>query len=166
MTRLLTGEMAGDISSIMKGNYKASMAILTIREKEILKLIAEGMLNKEIAALNTALKDLGKEKTKAIQDLGIKLAELKEEKKQLANIQKQAEVQIENLQKQAETREDSLRKQFSDIQKQLEVQIQTLQKQLKTEKDSSGKQRSELQSKHKKLTALTLSLKVLKDENK
>lgn len=51
VTRLLTGEMAEDISSIHEGKRKPSVSILTIREKEILKLIAEGKLNKEIAAL-------------------------------------------------------------------------------------------------------------------
>lgn len=51
VTRLLTGELAGDLASMLKGNRKPSVTILTKREKEILKLIAEGKLNKEIAGL-------------------------------------------------------------------------------------------------------------------
>jgi len=51
VTHLLTGELAEDLSSIFKVDGKRSMESLTTREKEVLKLIAEGKLNKEIADL-------------------------------------------------------------------------------------------------------------------
>ena len=51
VTHLLTGELAEDLSSIFKVDGKRSMDSLTKREKEVLKLIAEGKLNKEIADL-------------------------------------------------------------------------------------------------------------------
>lgn len=78
VTRLLTGEMAGDISSILEGKRKPSLAILTIREKEILKLIAEGKLNKEIAALlNISIRTVENHRANIIRKLNInKTAEL------------------------------------------------------------------------------------------
>ena len=51
VTRLLSGELAGDLSDLFKGNEKPSGKPLSNREIEIIKLIAEGKLNKEIADL-------------------------------------------------------------------------------------------------------------------
>ena len=51
VTRLLAGELAQDISHMYKGNRELPSDPLTTREREILKLIAEGKSNKEIAKL-------------------------------------------------------------------------------------------------------------------
>ncbi|MFC1858355.1 response regulator [Thermodesulfobacteriota bacterium] len=49
VTRILTEEVAGDLSNIFEEDGKIGINLLTRREKEILKLIAEGKFNKEIA---------------------------------------------------------------------------------------------------------------------
>ncbi len=51
VTRLLAGELAQDISHMYKGNRELPSDPLSTREREILKLIAEGKSNKEIAKL-------------------------------------------------------------------------------------------------------------------
>jgi DNA-binding NarL/FixJ family response regulator len=51
VTRLLAGELAEDISHMYKGNAELPSQPLTTREREVLKLIAEGKSNKEIANL-------------------------------------------------------------------------------------------------------------------
>ena len=51
VTHLLTGKLAEDLSNLSKRNGKLSVGSLTMREKEVLKLIAEGKFNKEIADL-------------------------------------------------------------------------------------------------------------------
>jgi DNA-binding NarL/FixJ family response regulator len=51
VTHLLTGELAEDLSNLFKGNRKLFVESLSKREREVLKLIAEGKLNKEIADL-------------------------------------------------------------------------------------------------------------------
>jgi DNA-binding NarL/FixJ family response regulator len=51
VTRLLAGELAQDISHMYKGNTQLPSEPLTTREREVLKLIAEGKSNKEIANL-------------------------------------------------------------------------------------------------------------------
>lgn len=72
VTRLLTGEMSEDISSILKGKHKPSITILTVREKEILKLIAEGKLNKEIAALlNLSIRTVENHRANIMKKLNI-----------------------------------------------------------------------------------------------
>jgi DNA-binding NarL/FixJ family response regulator len=49
VTRLLAGELAEDISHMYKGNAELPSQPLTTREREVLKLIAEGKSNREIA---------------------------------------------------------------------------------------------------------------------
>ena len=49
ITRMLTGELAEDLSQIYQGNQELPSEPLTTREREVLKLIAEGKPNKEIA---------------------------------------------------------------------------------------------------------------------
>jgi DNA-binding NarL/FixJ family response regulator len=51
VTRLLTGELAEDMAHMYKGDKEFPKEPLTTREREILKLIAEGNSNKEIADL-------------------------------------------------------------------------------------------------------------------
>jgi DNA-binding NarL/FixJ family response regulator len=51
VTRLLAGELAEDISHLYKGNAQLPSEPLTTREREVLKLIAEGKSNREIASL-------------------------------------------------------------------------------------------------------------------
>jgi len=51
VTRLLAGELAEDIAHMYKGNAELPSQPLTTREREVLKLIAEGKSNKEIANL-------------------------------------------------------------------------------------------------------------------
>ena len=51
VTRLLAGELVEDISHMYKGNTQLPSEPLTTREREVLKLIAEGKSNKEIANL-------------------------------------------------------------------------------------------------------------------
>ena len=51
VTRLLAGELVEDISHMYKGNTQLPSEPLTTRERQVLKLIAEGKSNKEIADL-------------------------------------------------------------------------------------------------------------------
>lgn len=51
VSRLLASEMAEDISHIYKGNGEFPLEALTTREKEIVKLIAEGKSSREIGEL-------------------------------------------------------------------------------------------------------------------
>jgi DNA-binding NarL/FixJ family response regulator len=51
VTRRLAGELIGDLSRTGKGKKKSPDEHLTTRETEILKLVAEGKANKDIAAL-------------------------------------------------------------------------------------------------------------------
>jgi DNA-binding NarL/FixJ family response regulator len=51
VTRLLAGEMAEDMSHVYRGNGHLPSEPLTTREREVLKLIAEGKSNREIADL-------------------------------------------------------------------------------------------------------------------
>ena len=51
VTRLLAGELAEDISHLYKGDAQLPSEPLTTREREVLKLIAEGKSNREIANL-------------------------------------------------------------------------------------------------------------------
>lgn len=51
VTRLLAGELAEDISHMYKGNAELPSEPLATREREVLKLIAEGKSNREIAEL-------------------------------------------------------------------------------------------------------------------
>ena len=51
VTRLLAGELAEDISHLYKGDARLPSEPLTTREREVLKLIAEGKSNREIANL-------------------------------------------------------------------------------------------------------------------
>jgi len=51
MTRLLVGAMAEDISHMYKGNAEFPSEPLTTREREIIKLIADGKTNREIGDL-------------------------------------------------------------------------------------------------------------------
>ena len=51
VTRILTEEVAGDLSNIFEEDGKVAMNLLTRREKEVLRLIAEGKPNKEIAEI-------------------------------------------------------------------------------------------------------------------
>ena len=51
VTRILTEEVAGDLSNIFEEDGKVAMNVLTRREKEVLRLIAEGKPNKEIAEI-------------------------------------------------------------------------------------------------------------------
>jgi DNA-binding NarL/FixJ family response regulator len=51
VSRLLSGELTGGLSDLCKGKGKLTGKPLSNREIEILKLIAEGKLNKEIADL-------------------------------------------------------------------------------------------------------------------
>ncbi len=51
VTRLLAGELAEDLSQLYQGNTQLPSEPLTPREREVLKLIAEGKSNKEIAEL-------------------------------------------------------------------------------------------------------------------
>ncbi|MGD2127405.1 MAG: response regulator transcription factor [Desulfobacteraceae bacterium] len=51
LTRTLAGELAEDLSEMYSGKRQIPREILTTREREILKLIAEGKSNSEIADL-------------------------------------------------------------------------------------------------------------------
>ena len=51
VTRLLAGELAEDIFHLYKGDAQLPSEPLTTREREVLKLIAEGKSNREIANL-------------------------------------------------------------------------------------------------------------------
>ena len=51
MTRLLAGAMAEDISHMYKGNGEFPSEPLTTRERQVIKLIAEGKTNREIGDL-------------------------------------------------------------------------------------------------------------------
>ena len=51
VTRLLAGEMAEDISHMYKGNGEFHSEPLTTREREVIKLIAEGKSGREIGDL-------------------------------------------------------------------------------------------------------------------
>ena len=51
VTRLLREELQEDLPDLLKGNAKPSKRLLSSRENEVLKLIAEGKLNKEIAGI-------------------------------------------------------------------------------------------------------------------
>ena len=51
VTRLLAGELVEDISHMYKGNTQLPSEPLTTRERQVLKLIAEGKSNREIADL-------------------------------------------------------------------------------------------------------------------
>ena len=51
VTKLLTGELAEDLSNMYTGKRQIPTELLTIREREVLKLISEGKPNKEIADL-------------------------------------------------------------------------------------------------------------------
>ncbi len=51
VTRLLAGEMVEDISHMYKGDGEFPSEPLTTREREVIKLIAEGKTNREIAEL-------------------------------------------------------------------------------------------------------------------
>lgn len=48
---LLVPELAGDFFRICKGEFRPAQDTLTIREREILKFVAEGKSNKEIAGM-------------------------------------------------------------------------------------------------------------------
>ena len=49
VTRILADEAVGELSNIFEEDGKVALELLTRREKEVLKLIAEGKFNKEIA---------------------------------------------------------------------------------------------------------------------
>jgi DNA-binding NarL/FixJ family response regulator len=51
VTRLLVGELAEDVSHIYKGEGQLPLEPLTTREREVVKLIAEGKSSREIADL-------------------------------------------------------------------------------------------------------------------
>lgn len=78
VTRLLTGDMAGDLSNIFKGNGKSSVAILSKREKEILRLLAGGKSHKEIGELlNISSRTVENHRANIVKKLNInKTAEL------------------------------------------------------------------------------------------
>lgn len=78
VTKLLTEEMAGDLSNILKGNGKTAVAILSKREKEILKLLAGGKSHKEIGKfLNISARTVENHRANIVKKLNInKTAEL------------------------------------------------------------------------------------------
>ena len=51
ITSKLAGELAGDITHIVKGKGNLHVEPLTSRERQVLQLIAEGKLNREIAGI-------------------------------------------------------------------------------------------------------------------
>ena len=51
VTRILAGELAGDLSQIYRGKSPVPRELLTTREREVLKMVSEGKSNNEIAAL-------------------------------------------------------------------------------------------------------------------
>ncbi len=51
VTRLMAGEVAEDLSKVVKGKMQLNSDLLTTRETQVLKLLAEGKSNREIGDL-------------------------------------------------------------------------------------------------------------------
>ncbi len=73
ITTLLAGEIAGDLSALQKGEWEPLSIPLSIREREILKLISEGEPNKEIAdILHISKRTVETHRAKIMRKLNLK----------------------------------------------------------------------------------------------
>jgi two-component system response regulator NreC len=72
ITGKLTGELAGDISKIMRAKGRLPREPLTARERQVLQLIAEGKLNREIAVmLDISVRTVENHRAKVMKKLNL-----------------------------------------------------------------------------------------------